>query len=360
MKFKVNDMRMFVKSLFESFGLPDKYSQSSMEVIMQAELTGVLTHGLAKLPFYANRYKNKTENIAPEIRIINNHVNNVLLDGDNASGLVVGPEALNICINRTKKSGIVSIAIKNSGHFGCGNYYTWRFAKENLIGIVMTNSAPLMAPYGGKKREIGTNPISIGIPARNEKPIILDMASSVAAYGKIQIAAMENKKIPLDWARNIEGMETDNPNEALKGTLQPLAKHKGYGLAVIVDCLTSLLSCGEFGDKITGIDGLNEKTTENISHFMLGIDPSTFYELDKFIDYVDFYIRYIKKSPKAKGNREIFLPGEIEFNKYDKNMNEGLLISENTCKKLFDMINDIGINPNNYQNFEEYMMKSFC
>ena len=293
MRIEVDTAKKFVKKVFKCFGLSEENSNKSMEVIIQAELTGVLTHGFAKLPYYAMRYKNKAENIEPNIRIINNHNNNILLDGDNGSGLIVGPEALNICINKCKKLGIASVAVRNSGHFGCGNYYSWKFANEHLIGIIMTNTAPLMAPYGGKKREIGTNPISISIPTKKENPIILDMATSMAAYGKIQIAALEKKKIPLSWAKNYLGIATEDASEALKGTLQPLGGHKGYGLAVVVDALTSLLAHGEYGNKITGIEDLNSNMNENISHFMLGIDPSTFYNLDSFLRYVDSYVRYL-------------------------------------------------------------------
>lgn len=359
MNVDINKTKNFVKAIFTSLGLSNRYAEMSIEVILQAELTGVLTHGLAKLPFYVMRYKNKSENISPKIKIMNNHTNNILLDGDNASGLIVGPEALKICIRSAKEKGIAAVAVKNSGHFGCGNYYSWKFAEENLIGIVMTNSAPLMAPYGGKEREIGTNPITVAIPANHENPIILDMASSIAAYGKIQVAAIVNEKIPFTWANNKDGMVTDNPTEALNGTLQPLGGYKGYGLAVIVDALTSLLSHGEFGKNISSVEELSENSSEKISHFMLGIDPSTFYDIGDFLSYVDSYVKYIKNSPKAEGNDEIFLPGEIEFNKYHQNIEQGLTIRNETKAILLQIANDLGLNFDDYASLEELISNAY-
>lgn len=359
MTIKVDKIRSFVYSVFKELGLSNDYAKKSMEVILQAELTGVLTHGLAKLPFYVMRYRNNGENINPDYKIINNHKSNILLDADNGSGLIIGPIALEMCIDRTKKNGISTIVIKNSGHFGCGNYYSWKFAEENLIGIVMTNTSPLMAPYGGKKREIGTNPITISIPAKNHDPIILDMATSIAAYGKIQVAATEKKNIPFGWAKDREGLPTDDPFKALEGTIEPLGSYKGYGLAVIVDALTSLLANSEFGDKITSIDGLNTESRECVSHFMLGIDPSTFYNINEFLDYVDFYIEYMKNSPKAKGVEEIFLPGEIEFRKFRANNINGLSINKDQSDKLMRMIDELDLNPNGYSNFEEFINNSY-
>lgn len=115
------------------------------------------------------------------------------------------------CIELTKERGISAVSVRNSGHFGCGNYYAWKFAENNLIGIIMTNTAPLMAPYGGKQREVGTNPIAVAIPTKNNYPIILDMATSVAAYGKIQVAAA-NREIPDNWVKNSEGIPTRDPH----------------------------------------------------------------------------------------------------------------------------------------------------
>lgn len=333
----------FVEFIFERLGLSNEYAKVSAEVIMQAEMTGVITHGLAKLPFYVTRYKNNTENLNPNIRQVNDHSNNILLDGDNASGLIVGPMALEKAIKTTKARGNAVVAVKNSGHFGCGNYYAWKLAKENLIGIVMTNTAPLMAPFGGKEREIGTNPIVATIPAKKNYPIVLDMATSVAAFGKIQIASAAGERIPPTWAKNINGIETTDPKEGLKGTLQPVAGHKGYGLAVIVDALTSLLSGGEFGRNIATIEELEGDSKEKISHFIMAIDPSTFYNLDDFLNHVDGYIDYMKNSPRADGVEEIFLPGEIEFEKAEKARKVGIELSYEQNEKLINMIKSLGI-----------------
>ena len=355
----VDKTRSFVKFIFEEMGLSEDYAQTSSDVIIQGELTGVVTHGLAKLPFYVSRYANKAENLNPDIKILNDHANNLLIDGDNGSGLFVGPAALEKCISLTKEKGISAVAVRNSGHFGCGNYYAWEFAKNGLIGIIMTNTAPLMAPYGGKEREIGTNPIVVAVPAKDRKPIVLDMATSVAAYGKIQIAAAANTKIPDTWVTNADGEPTTDPHEGLDGALQPIAAHKGYGLAMIVDLLTSVLAKGAFGQNVATMEALNGKDPEGISHFFLGIDPATFYPFGEFGAYVDSYIDYMKNSPKAKGVEEILIPGELEFRRAEKNEKNGIKLSEEQEDRLFNMLKNMDVDLSGYESLVDFIDRKF-
>lgn len=262
------------------------------------------------------------------------------------------------CIELTKERDISAVSVRNSGHFGCGNYYAWKFAENNLIGIIMTNTAPLMAPYGGKQREIGTNPIAVAIPTKNNYSIILDMATSVAAYGKIQVAAA-NREIPDNWVKNSEGIPTRDPHQGLNGALQPIADHKGYGLAVIVDSLTSLLSHGQYGQNVATMEALNEDVPEGVSHFMMGIDPSSFYPLEDFLNYVDSYVDYMKNSPKASGTEEIFMPGEIEFKKSEKIKETGIPLSEEQNQKLMDMLRGIGVDLGNYTSLKDWIDNKF-
>lgn len=329
--------KQFVRDVFSRLGLTDEHARLSSDVIMQAELTGVITHGLAKLPAYVTRYQKRPGHLPPELKLINRHGINQLFDAGDGSGLIVGPLALAECIKQTKQHGIAAVAVRRSGHFGCGNYYAWQFARHNLIGIIMTNTTPLMAPYGGKEREIGTNPITIVFPAGEEYPIVLDMATSLAAFGKLQIASVAGQKIPTSWAKDRSGQATDDPDEGLAGTLQPLAEHKGYGLAVMVDAFTSLLAGGAFGQNITLFDKLLDGEPEEISHFFLGIDPATFYPLEQFLAHVDAYIRYMKKSPLAEGVEEIFLPGEIEFKRYHATLAHGIELSPEQDARLLEL-----------------------
>ncbi len=355
----VEKIRTFVEDLFDELGLSEENAKTSADVILQAELTGVLTHGLAKLPQYVARYKRGAGNNDPELKLINEHGINRLYDGDNGSGLIVGPKALEQCIKQTKKHGIAAVAVRHSGHFGCGNYYAWKFAENNLIGIIMTNTLPLMAPYGGKQREIGTNPVIFSIPAREEFPIVLDMATSLATFGKLQIASVAKEKVPTTWAKNKHGLPTDDPDEGLAGTLQPLADHKGYGLAVIVDALTSLLAFGKFGRNIPSFEELMKNAHEDISHFFLGIDPASFYPLDQFLDYVDSYVVYMKNSPKAKGVEEIFLPGEIEFRKYQAAMENSITLSEEQDKRLLGIVEAIGEDTTGFAGLSQWIEEHY-
>ncbi|NLX75719.1 MAG: Ldh family oxidoreductase [Synergistaceae bacterium] len=338
-------MESFLKDLFIHMGLEEKHSKTSAQVIIQADMTGVPTHGIAKVPYYAMRYKNEAVNKKPDIRQLNEGLNQILLDGDNGSGLVVGPRALELCINLAKDNGMASVAVKNSSHYGCGNYYGWKLAEAGLIGIVFTNTAPLMAPFGGKERSLGTNPITIAVPSKERFPIVLDMATSMAAYGKIQIAAAADETIPKDWANDSEGVPTNDPQMALDGTLQAFGGHKGYGLAVIVEAFTALLTGSPFGGRITTMEELAGKKEEAISHFFMAIDPKGFSSGFDFYSYVDSYIDYIKNTEKAKGVEEIYLPGELEFRRFEEATAKGVSIRDEQLDRLLVLAKELNLCP---------------
>lgn len=358
-RLNVSKLENFIVDLFKKMGLSEENAKNSAEVLIQADLTGVTTHGVSKLAFYSMRYHKKAYNLNPKINQVNNDEKLMLLDGDNGSGLVVGPKVLDECIKKTKENGISIVVTKNSGHFGAGNYYAWKFVQNNLIGIIMTNTAPLVSPLGGKKRELGTNPIAIGIPSEECYPIVLDMATSKAAYGKIQIANINGQKIPKDWAYDEEGVETTDPKRALKGSLQSMSGHKGYGLAIIVDAFTSLLANSYFGDGIGSLADLDSGKSENISHCMIGIDPSRFYDVDVFKSYVDEYIKYIKNSPKAVNSEEILMPGEIEYKKFNENKEHGIPFTEEQSRLILDIAKSWGYKTEGYKNLEDFLEDTF-
>lgn len=186
----------FVTDVFKHLGVREEDAKLTADVVVQSDVTGVNTHGLARMPMYVRRLQQKAVNPTPNIRQTNESENLIALDGDNGPGNVVGPTAINMCIEAAKKHGFAAVSIKNSNHYGVGNYYGWKFAEANLIGMTMTNSTPNVAPTGGSVSMIGTNPVTIAIPAGKHYPLVLDMATSVVAFGKIRKAAEEGKKIP--------------------------------------------------------------------------------------------------------------------------------------------------------------------
>lgn len=354
---KKDKLQQLIQIVFEKVGLTREDAKQASDIVIQADATGVETHGLARLPNYVMHYKVGAVNLHPNIRQVNSSENLIALDGDDATGLVVGPVALKRCIQATKKFGIAAVTVNNSNHFGCGNYYGWKFAEAGLIGIISTNTIPLMAPFGGKERMIGTNPITVAIPANDQDPIVLDMATSLVSYGKIQVAANAGEDIPSTWANDANGIPTTDAKKALDGTLQPLAGHKGYGLALIIDIFCSVLAQASYGPDIITMEDYSNLAPkpESIGHFMLGIDPSKFYPLIDFKKAVDQYIEVMKRSEKADGVEEIFVPGEIEFRRSRKYEETGIPVRPELEKRLIAMCNEIDINPKGCTSLKELL-----
>ena len=327
----------FVQDVFVKVGLSIEDASLASEVLVQADYSGVESHGIARLTQFVTRIQKGAINKNPTITQINDSKNLISLDGDNGSGIVIGPKILKLCIERVREFGVACITLNNSNHYGVGNYYAWKFAEADLIGITMTNTSPCIAPFGGIEKLLGTNPLTIAIPANKHYPIVLDMATSIVAYGQIERRAIENQKIPLGWAIDKDGNPTEDPLEALKGSLLHFGGYKGYGIALVIDILSSLLAQAEYGKNLGNVNDLENPVSEKIGHFMMAMDISKFQPIDQFKNAVDEYIDRIKKSQKAPGIEEIFVPGEIEFLKAEKNALKGIGITENMGQILLDL-----------------------
>ena len=333
----------FVKDVYIHLGVKEEFAKLAADVVVQSDITGVGTHGLARLPMYVRRLLQKTVNPTPNIIQINDSENLISLDGDNGPGNVVGPIAINKCIETAKKHGFAVVSIRNSNHYGVGNYYAWKFAEADLIGVTMTNSTPNVAPTGGRIPMLGTNPLTVGIPAGKCYPIVLDMATSVVAFGKIQKAADACEKIPFGWAVDSEGKPTEDANEALQGSLLPIGGYKGYGLAMVIDVLSAVVSQSAYGLDIGDKFDPNCTDQEKVGHFMLAIDVSKILDLNIFKKAMDEYINTMKNSEKAVGVDTIYVPGELEFLKAEKAMQIGIPVPELIQAKMIKIAKDVGI-----------------
>ncbi len=337
MKFKYDFLKKLVSEVFIKLGLEIDDANTASEVLLRSNFTGVDSHGLSRLNNYVYKLSADKINKSPNIRQINDDEKLIKLDGDNGLGLVVGPKAVELCINTAKKHGISFVTVKNSNHFGVGNYYGGKIAENDLIGIVLTNSVANMAPYGGVEKLLGTNPIVISIPTGNSNPIILDMATSATAYGAIEQFAINNMQLHPDWAMDLEGNPVLDPKEVLKGNgmLMPMARHKGYGLALIVDILCFALAGAKASKDIVSLRAQGEDIgNEGVGHVMIAIDISRFGSKEKFKSDVNEYVDFIKGSKKKKEVSEIFVPGEIEYNKLKVNMEDGIELKENVYEYL--------------------------
>lgn len=339
---KAEQLQQFAQKVFYALGISEPDAAVTAEILVAADIRGIDSHGVARLPIYAKRLQLGLTNKNPDIRISQRLPSIALVDGDNGLGQVVAHKAMAHCLDMAKEHGIAAVGVKNSNHFGIGAYYVMMGLKNDMISAVCTNTSPLMAPFGGKEAFLGTNPIAIAVPAGKQYPMVLDMATSLVPRGKIEIAARRGEKIPIDWAIDAEGRPTQDPAEALEGTLLPMGGPKGYGLALVVDILAGVLTEAAFGSNIGSLFGDMEKP-QNVGHFMLAIDPSGFRSLAGLKDAMDSLIVCIKNSAPAEGFKGILLPGEIEYLKTEERLRRGFNLNPVVANNLLRLAKEMNI-----------------
>lgn len=326
----------------KKLGIEDIHAKTVAEILISADLRGIESHGIARLSIYSRRIKAGLINPHPKINIISESANMALIDADNGLGHVAAKFAMQKCMEKAEQSDIAIVGIKNTNHFGIGAYYAMMATEKDLIGFVATNTSPLMAPFGGCEALLGTNPFAVAIPAGNEPPIVLDMATSLVPRGKIEIYQRKGLKLPLDWAIDEEGNPTDNPEKALKGTLLPVGGPKGYGMAVAIDILSGIMMGASYSSGVGSLFG-NFSKPQNIGSIMMAINIKNFMPVNEFKTKVDGYIKTIKGSKKAKGVNEIFLPGEIEYKRTSERRENGIPVNDVVIKELDELLKSIGL-----------------
>jgi len=329
-------LRHFVAAVFAKAGVPDVEAALIAESLTEADLTGVESHGVSRVPIYLKRIELGVVNAVARLEVIADLPGALVLDGCNSMGIVTGVRAMDLAIKKAETSGSVFVTVRNSNHFGVAAFFTQRALASDMIGYAASNAPSTMAPWGGIKPYFGTNPFSLAIPSGSELPIIMDMATSVVAQGKIIMAGKEGKPIPFGWAITKEGDPTDDPKAALEGTVLPFGGAKGYSVSLMLDVLSGVLSGAAFGPYLFNMWN-DFKNPQNVGHYFTVLDVKKFLPLDEFKQKVDTMIRDIKTSPRAKGVEEIFLPGEMEYRKREKRLVNGIPLGPKTFSDLLEI-----------------------
>ncbi len=321
--FPIEALREFSNRTFLHFGVPKEDAAQAAEVLASADLRGIDSHGVARLHSYFDMLSLGRINPKPKIKVVRSTLSTATVDGDNGLGLVVGPHANRIAMDMAEKAGSGWVSTCNTNHFGIAGYYVLKALERDLIGWAMTNSTKLVAPLWGAERMLGTNPIAIGFPGKEEPPIVIDMATSAAAYGKIEIARRRGEPIPEGWAVDSEGRATTNPDDMVGGgALLPLGSdrerggHKGYGLAIMVDVLCGALSGANWGP-FTPPFALRQEIPKRsvgkgIGHFFGAMRIDGFIDGDSFKRQIDDYIRVFRATKPAPGTNGPLIPGDPE------------------------------------------------
>jgi LDH2 family malate/lactate/ureidoglycolate dehydrogenase len=318
-----------VAGIFQKLDVPAEDARIVADHLVEADLRGVHSHGVIRVPTYVAALKAGKINPRPKIEVIEDHGGQIVMDGDNGLGQLTAFRANELAIERGKEHGLAAVALRRSTHCGAMAYYAIRARAADLIGLAITNAGMNMTPIGGTAKIVGNNPFAIAVPTTREWPMVLDIATSVVAGGKLDVARSKGESIPLGWARDKDGNPTTDPVAARAGSLEPVGGHKGLALAVMLDVLAGVLSGGRFGGML-GVD----KGESGMGQFFLTIDVTRFMPLDTFKARMDELIDQIHTSPKQPGVNRIYVAGEIEYDLESARRGTGVPLEESVFESL--------------------------
>jgi len=337
------DLRTFVEQVYQTVGASKEYAQISAEVIVEANLCGVDSHGVRMLPGFVTLVRNGKIKPQARIQVIRETPVIAHLDANLAPGHVVSVQSMKMAVKKAKTSGIGFVLVRNSTHWGRAAYYPVLAAREGCAGICFVNTESNMPYWGTRAPRIGNNPLSIGVPRASGEPVVLDMAMSQAAFFKIVLYNREGKKVPLGWGVDEQGRPTDDPATILKSKrLVPTGQHKGSGLALMTDILTGILSGGMFCGELLGeAKGMPHST--GYAQAFMAIDIAFFLSLEAFQRRVDELVAYVKGGPPAEGLSEIHIPGERSWRERALREKVGIPLDEITLGELRTLADQLGI-----------------
>ena len=341
--YSVDALRAFTLRAFTTVGVPPEDAAIVTDNLIEANLRGVDTHGITRLlAIYIKRLKIGIVNPTPKIEIVSDAPSAITVDGDNGLGSVVGAFAMREAIKRARETGSCWAAVRNSNHFGATAYFTTMAADADMVGLGMTNGPASMAPWGGAKAYMSTNPFSIAVPSE-EGAVILDMATSVVARGHILLASTRgDKTIPEGWALDKDGRPTTDTQAALEGTVMPMAGYKGAVISMMIDVLSGVLSGSAFGPHIGPLYGKLD-TKQDIGHLFGVLDIAKLIPVPNFKERLAQMCREIKAVPLAAGATAIYTPGEIEAAKKARRLQEGIPIPDGVRREFEETAAEIGI-----------------
>ena len=322
-KIKLEDLREFSVKALVNAGLTQENAEMTADVLITTDTFGVMTHGTKNLNQYIQKMHAGGLDAKAEPTVEAEGPAFAILNGNKAVGMVSGCKAMNLAIEKAKQCGIAYVGVKNSCHFGAAGYYANLAAKEGLIGLSMSNADPVIAVPNGSKKAIGTNPFSFAAPLGNGKSVFLDIALSNVAALKVIMAQEKNQAIPDTWLVDEEGQPTTDAFKFPKNaSLQPMAAHKGYGFAVLVELLAAVMTGAGILSEVSSWN-LDMSSTNNAGHAFIAIDVSKMLPMDSFYARIGQMTEELKNGPKAKGAEKIFLPGEMEWDRREKVLESG-------------------------------------
>jgi len=335
-------LRGWCETILEAVGMPSSGASVAAESLVRAEMRGQGSHGVMRLGTYVKRILAGL--IDP--RALPTRVRDcgalLVFDGGAGLGHVVGRHAMEACVERASETGLALAVVRNSSHFGIAGFFALQAAASGMIGMAMSNGPALMAPVGGKAPVLGTNPLAVAVPLRGQPPLLLDMATSAAALGKILQAQERGDAIPSTWALDSQGNPTTDPTEAAAARiLQPLAGPKGFGLALVVEVLTAVLSGASFGRR-AGSMYKSWDRPEDLGHAFAALNVGLLMPIEKYLDRMTDLAHQVRSSERSDARQQILLPGEPEARAEEQAAVDGILLQASQIRELRDLAAEVG------------------
>jgi LDH2 family malate/lactate/ureidoglycolate dehydrogenase len=341
-RYAPGDLLVFGCLALERLGVPDDGARDVSACLVKAELRGVDSHGMVRLPVYAHRVQVGVVKARPDIRVIPVGAASALVEGDNGLGPVVASRAMEAAIDLAMRQGTGFVGVRNSNHFGPAAYYVEQAVERGCIGLAISNAPPNMAPFGGRLRFLGTNPVAVGIPAGDEPPLIFDAATSVVARGKIIVAAHNKEPIPDGWAIDPDGHPTTDAERALAGAVLPFGGPKGSAISFIIDILCGVMTGAAFASQLRTLEDLS--SVQNVGHVVAAVRTDLFLPADDFRARMDAILRMLKATPPAPGaGGRVLVPGEIELASERRNMALGIELGGPIEEQLARLGDELGV-----------------
>lgn len=299
------------EELFKGAGLREDDARLIAGGLVAANLRGLDSHGVSRIPMYIERIRKGVVNPTPEIKVekVTGAVSKV--DGDDGMGFLAGHRAMEEAIQLAENSGIGLVGVNRSTHYGMAALYVMQAIEKGYIALAYTNSSPAIPPWGGREAFLGASPFAAGVPAKNASPYLLDMAMSVIARGKVRLAALNGEEIPQGLALDRTGNPTTNAKAAFEGVFLPFGGAKGSAFAMLMDLLSGVLTGANYGGDVKSLY-FDHSEPQNVGHLFIAIRPDLFVTQDEFGKRMDTFIDRAKSQPRAAGFDEILIPGEPE------------------------------------------------
>jgi len=347
-------LQNFALKVFTKIGCSANDAKLATEVLLQADLRGIDSHGIARLSGYVRLWNKKRINSKPQVKIVHESPSTAVVDGDGGLGLVVAPAAMQIAIDKAKIAGTGWVAVKNSNHFGIAGYHAMMALQHDMIGMAMTNASPLVAPTFSIERLLGTNPIAVAIPADKQPAFVADFATTTAANGKLEILQRKNLAAPVGWIQTKDGKPSTDPNEGKQGgALLPLGSdrehgsHKGFCLGAWVDIFSAVLSGANYGPWVPPfvafLEPPSDPVGEGIGHFFGAMRVDAFRPSEEFKKHMDNWIIRFRNATPIDGQDHVVIPGDPEREMEAVRRKDGIPLNAKVIQDLSELAQSFSI-----------------